>query len=248
MDQRFSWGIRAHTPSIFFDKANGRFNLIGKAGDELLSSPVGVALGNDRLFVADSALGKIFILDERGQLIKAIDELERPTGIAYDATTDRLFAADTLGHRISVFDSTGKLLFDFGSRGTGEGEFNFPSHIFLAGGQLLVNDNMNFRIQSFDIEGRFISLFGIHGDGSGYLSQPKGIAADSYGHIYVAGATIDRIQIFSPTGEFLLAFGSKGSRPGQFLMPAGVAVYNDLIYVADSYNSRIQVFQYVGDD
>jgi hypothetical protein len=27
-----------------------------------------------------------------------------------------------------------------------------------------------------------------------------------------------------------------------------VTIYNDRIYVADSYNSRIQVFQYVGNN
>ena len=31
-------------------------------------------------------------------------------------------------------------------------------------------------------------------------------------------------------------------------MPAGVAIENDLIYVADSYNSRVQVFKYLGED
>jgi len=231
-----------------YDRGRGRYQSIGKLDDESLRSPVGVALSEDRIFISDSALGKIFILDLQGPLIHAIEGLQRPTGLAFDEEANRLYVADTLRHCISVFDDDGTALFEFGARGTGEGEFNFPSHVHLSGGRLLINDNMNFRIQSFDLEGHFQSSFGTHGDGSGHFSQPKGVASDSLGHIYVAGATIDRIQVFSQAGEFLLAFGSEGSGPGQFLMPAGLAAQDDMIYVADSYNSRVQVFRYVGGD
>ncbi len=231
-----------------FDPDDRSYLLISTLEDESLSSPVGVALGNDRLFVADSALSKVFILDGKGQLLNSISGLQRPTGLAFDAETGRLYVADTLSHRIVVFDDEGRQLFEFGERGIDDGQFNFPSHIFLSAGRLLVNDNMNFRIQSFDADGSFLSSFGNHGDGSGSFSQPKGVAADQQGNIYVAGATIDRVQIFSPDGEFLLAFGNKGGQAGEFLMPTGVTIFNDRIYVADSYNRRVQIFQYVGGD
>lgn len=231
-----------------FDTAQRSYLLISSLEDESLSSPVGVALGKNRIFVADSTLGKVFILDGKGKLQNSISSLQRPTGLAFDAQTNRLYVADTLSHKIVVFDDEGQQLFEFGKRGAGDGEFNFPSHIFMSAGRLLVNDNMNFKIQVFDGDGHFLSSFGKHGDGSGSFSQPKGVAADSGGNIYVAGATIDRLQIFSPKGEFLLAIGNKGGQAGQFLMPTGVTIVDDRIYVADSYNRRIQIFQYVGGD
>ena len=83
---------------------------------------------------------------------------------------------------------------------------------------------------------------------SGFFSQPKGVAADSEGNVYVAGATIDRVQIFSLQGEFLLAFGRNGTGPGEFTMPTGLAIDDDLIYVTDSYNQRVQVFRYLPDE
>ncbi len=107
---------------------------------------------------------------------------------------------------------------------------------------------MNFRIQTFTLDGRFLSVFGDHGDSSGQFSQPKGVAADTQGNVYVAGATIDRVQIFSRQGDFLLAFGGEGKGPGEFLMPAGLTIVDDKIYVADSYNRRIQIFQFMGGD
>jgi DNA-binding beta-propeller fold protein YncE len=229
----------------FFDLDKQKYRFIYAVADEPLSSPVGVALSQNRIFVADSALSKVFILDHKGELLAEISGLQRPTGVAFDANTKRLYVADTMSHRIVVFDEAGRRLFEFGQRGIAEGEFNFPTHIFLSRGKLLVNDTMNFRIQTFDVDGRILSSFGNHGDGSGSFSQPKGVALDPRGNIYVAGATIDKVQIFSPKGEFLLAFGSKGDGDGEFVMPAGVTIVDNTIYVADSYNSRVQVFQYV---
>jgi DNA-binding beta-propeller fold protein YncE len=207
-------------------------------------SPVGIALGADEIFVADSSLEKVFVFDPRGGLKRTFSQLRRPTGLAYHSESARLFVAETLGHRIVVFDRAGNRLADIGARGTGQAEFNFPSHISIRGDKLLVNDSMNFQIKTFTLDGKEVSSFGRHGDGSGYLSQPKGIGMDSEGHIYVAGATIDRVQIFSSGGEFLLAFGDEGNAVGRFLMPAGLAIENDLIYVTDSYNGRVQVFKY----
>jgi DNA-binding beta-propeller fold protein YncE len=247
-DQKILVGDPGMHAVHLFDRGKRVYRFITTADDEPLSSPVGVALSQDRIFVADSALGKVFILDHKGVLLTTISGLQRPTGLAFDATSNRLYVADTMEHRIAVFDVNGQALFDFGQRGIAEGEFNFPSHIFLSNGRLLVNDNMNFRIQTFDTDGRFLSSFGTHGDGSGAFSQPKGVAADSDGNVYVAGATIDRVQVFSQQGEFLLAFGSKGVGAGEFVMPTGVTIVDDRIYVADSYNRRIQVFQYVGGD
>jgi sugar lactone lactonase YvrE len=227
------------------DRTRKSYEVVTSLGQYELVSPVGVTQTRDRLFVSDSALGKVFVLDSKGELLKTISGFERPTGLAFDTTSGRLYVADTLSHKIRVFDRDGLAQFEFGERGNGEGEFNFPSHIFFSSGNLLVNDNMNFRIQTFDPDGRFVSSFGNHGDGSGSFSQPKGVAADSDNNVYVAGATIDRVQVFSREGKFLLAFGSSGTGSGQFQLPTGITIANDIIYVADSLNRRVQVFQYV---
>ena len=50
--------------------------------------------------------------------------------------------------------------------------------------------------------------------------------------------------------RLLLAFGREGHGPGEFWLPAGIHIdAKDRIWVADSYNRRVQVFQYLrGDD
>jgi len=40
-----------------------------------------------------------------------------------------------------------------------------------------------------------------------------------------------------------------GHKAGEFWIPGGIAIdKDDYIYVADSYNQRIQVFKYVGKE
>lgn len=231
-----------------FDRAAKDYRRIVQAGDRPLITPVGVAFGGDLILVADSALEAAFAFDSDGELVFAIRGLERPTGLAYDPDGDRLFVSETLGHRISVFDGTGKKLSSFGGRGAADGEFNYPSHLFLRAGRLYVNDTMNFRVQAFGLDGRLLSSFGRHGDGSGDFAQPKGIAVDSEQHVYVVDAIFDRVQIFDAKGKFLLAFGESGVQAGGFWLPSGLFIAENLIYVADSYNSRVQVFRFLGGD
>jgi len=229
-----------------FDTAAHKYTRIDSAGAELLASPVGVALAGDSLYVADSGLGKIFVFDASAKLVGTMEGPERPTGLAWDDADGRLYVVDTTGHKVVAFGRDGKRLFEFGGRGTEDGKFNFPSHVTIWGGHLYVNDTMNFRIQIFDLEGRFISSFGTHGDGTGDFAQPKGIGVDSEGHIYVADALFNRVQIFDDHGRLLLVFGSDGAEPGGFWLPAGVTISQDRIYVADSYNRRVQIFQFLG--
>ena len=105
---------------------------------------------------------------------------------------------------------------------------------------------MNFRVALFDAEGNYRATFGELGDGSGYLARPKGIAEDTYGHIYVVDGQFHVVQVFDRTGKFLYRFGGQGTGVGEFWMPAGIFIdAHNTIYVADTYNSRIQVFQLI---
>ena len=82
---------------------------------------------------------------------------------------------------------------------------------------------------------------------AGYFGRPKGVAADTFGHIYVADAVFDNIQVFNLSGRLLLSLGERGTGPGQFGLPTGIAIStNNLIYVADGYNRRVQVLKYIG--
>jgi sugar lactone lactonase YvrE len=67
--------------------------------------------------------------------------------------------------------------------------------------------------------------------------------------VYVVDALVDKLQIFDSAGRFLLDVGEAGSNPGEFWLPNGIAISRDnQVFVADSYNHRVQVFKYMGTE
>jgi DNA-binding beta-propeller fold protein YncE len=210
-------------------------------------SPVAVAKTGDNLFVADSALGAVIGFNTKGALLFFRKEgLQRPAGLT--VADGRLFVVDSQLNAILVFDLAGALLTQFGKRGAGPGEFNFPTHISAdPHGVLLVTDSMNGRIQLLDLQGNFKGAIGSLGDSSGHFGRPKGVAVDSFGRVYVMDGLFDNLQIFERDGRLLLSLGEAGAKPGEFWMPGGIAIGGDnRIFIADSYNHRIQVLRYIG--
>jgi len=230
-----------------FNTNTSEYIRLNKSDNTYFASPVGVAIGDNQIYISDSKLGKVFIFNTEGESVMTIKDLKRPTGLSFNHDTKRLYVSDTLDHKIVIYNSTGQKQFSFGQREQDKGNFNFPTHLVLDNDKLYVNDTMNFRIQTFDLDGNYISGFGKHGDASGYFSQPKGIGLDSKGHIFVVDAIFHRVQIFDQKGQYLLDFGNQGSNAGEFWLPSGLFIDQDKIYVADSFNRRVQVFQYVGE-
>ena len=210
-------------------------------------SLVGIAAGAGRLFVTDSVAGSVIGLDAKGRTLWTLGRkfgLGRPTGIVWAG--DCLYVVDTTRHSVFMVSPDGAYLGGFGMQGAGAGQFNFPTNIARdADGTLYVTDTLNFRVQAFDPDGRYLGTFGHLGDAVGDFDKPKGVAVDSAGHIYVVEGLNDRVQIFDQSGQLLLAFGESGSAEGQFWLPTGITIVNDLVYVADSANRRVQVFEYL---
>lgn len=232
--------------------ASARYVCLSGTERERIGSPVGVAFDeNSGLYVTDAS-GRLFGFDAGGAVrfvttSAGAQRLQRPTGIAYSPARKVLFVVDTLAHAVRVFGTDGEFQSTFGSRGTGDGEFNFPTHITVApSGELYVTDALNFRVVIFDDRGRAAGSFGHHGDGSGDIAMPKGIAVDRSGTIYVVDALFDNVQMFNRSGEFLLTIGGRGVGFGEFWLPSGAFIdeHGDL-YVCDTYNRRVQVFRIV---
>jgi uncharacterized protein (TIGR03663 family) len=90
-------------------------------------------------------------------------------------------------------------------------------------------------------------VIGTQGSVEGQLNEPRGVAVDSAGNLYVADTFNHRIQVFDPNGVFQRAFGSFGASDGQLYEPRGVAVdAAGNVYVADTWNARIVKFDAQG--
>ncbi len=132
----------------------------------------------------------------------------------------------------------------FGTLGSGNGQFNHPYDIvFDSSGNIWVADTNNHRIQEFTSSGTYISQFGSYGTGNGQFSYPNYIAFDSSGNIFVTDYGNNRIQKFTGSGSYLTQFGTFGSGNGQFNKPTGIAIdSSDNIFVVDYNNCRVQKF------
>lgn len=234
-----------------FDQRGQTYQIFGG-----VSKPIGIATDAEgKIFVADAKIKKIMVFTKDGKFFTALGkqgDFLNPAGLVINRELERIYVVDSRRHHIVVLSLLdGSELFIIGKRGTGEGQFNFPSQITIdrETGNLWVVDTLNGRIQILDPEGKYLFGFGKLGDSPGSFSRPKGIGFDSEGHVYVVDSGFNNVQIFNKEGYPLMGFSGYGSTtPGAIILPAGIAIdSNDLIYVADQWNSRISVYQFLSE-
>lgn len=234
-----------------FDLKCRTYLRLDKLGEKRLMTPVGACVGSGgTIFVCDSEANSVYRLGDRdGRLpetLRVPDELQRPVAMYYDPHTDELYVVDVTGHDVKVLGAGGELLRVIGRRGSGPGEFNFPSAITADENHLWIADSGNHRVQQITRSGEAVAAFGQAGDAPGDLAMPKSVALDPAGHLYVVDGRFENIQIFDREGRLLLFFGEEGSGPGQFWLPGGIFIEpSGRIWVCDSYNRRLQIFQYL---
>ena len=237
---------------FIFDETASEFHLWNE--QELgipFSSPIGIALTENTVLVTDSEQGVVFELDLQGQLINTLGsgQLQRPTGIAYDPEQKHIFVSDTEDNSIKLLSRRGELIKVIGGSGTDPGQFNRPTYLQYINHKLYVSDSLNARIQILNELDDSIQVIGKRGLYIGNFSRPKGVAVDSDGNIYVTESYYDHLLIYNAEGEFLMAIGGSGSQPGQFSQPTGIWIdSHDRLFVSDMLNSRISIFQYLGDN
>lgn len=238
---------------LVFDFHNNKLSFWGTEGEGVLYKPSCVTSDSTgKIYVTDTAQDRAVVYSPEGDFLFGIGKkgrFEQPSGIAVNEKVGRIYIVDTRKHHVSVFDMKGEYLFDIGKRGVRDGEFNFPTFIAIGPeGKVHVVDTFNFRVQIFDPEGKFVFKFGTIGDMPGQFNRAKGIGIDSEGNIYVVDAAFNNVQIFNDKGQLLLFFGKIGKGRGDLWLPAGMHIRNDLIYVADQYNYRIDIYKFLGGD
>jgi DNA-binding beta-propeller fold protein YncE len=168
--------------------------------------------------------------------------LQRPQSGTVDAA-GRILVTDASRQAVFVFDPVAGELQVWDKA---EGLANFVTPIGIAtgaDGQILVADaqlGIVARLDSRGNPGRAI--------GRGVLKRPTGLAYDAvHKRIFVADTHLHDIKVFDDDGQLLKVIGRQGDAAGEFNFPTFLAFARNELYVADTMNSRIQVFADGGD-
>ncbi|ABX12943.1 Fibronectin type III domain protein [Nitrosopumilus maritimus SCM1] len=194
------------------------------------------------------------------------DELDNPTDVIVKSNGREIYVVDNNNNRINVFDDDGDADFLYGTfcnvaqiqdcndnadgaEEDGDGQFNTPLYIAMdALGKFFVVDSENERVQVFDDDGEFQFKLGSSDSGDDeYLGGAQGVTIqDSSRKIFVSNTENDSISVFGSTGNFLFDFDSFNGND-DFTNPSEMIIdnSNDLLYVADSGNDRIVIFEIV---
>jgi DNA-binding beta-propeller fold protein YncE len=157
-------------------------------------------------------------------------EFDSPTGIFVDGNGNVL-VADTNNGRIEKFSPNGTFV-------TSIGQFEAPSGIAVdrMGNIYVAEIGSKHRVQKLRPDGTFIAAWapGLYG--------PRRIAIGPDDSVYVVDS--GRNRIVNSVRWSGARLGSEGSGDGQFRGLSSVTVdpINSKVYVADTLNSRIQVF------
>jgi len=157
-----------------FDMPEQKYWSIRGTNREEFQFPVGVTVDRERrLYVTDAERKAVIGFDRGGSAFATITEgLQRPAGLAFNATNNLIYVVDVVRHEVLVYDLKGKLMFTFGGRGAEQARLNFPTNIAIdREGRVYISDAMNFRVQIFRSDGTFISNFGRLGDAVGDLAR-----------------------------------------------------------------------------
>ena len=185
-------------------------------------------------------------------------QFNKPRSLVCDRD-DNLYVADITG-RIQKFSPDGRWLLQWQMPQTDLGK---PKGMGLdPAGNIIVVEPHYMRVNHFTPEGKLVARWGVKGTEAGRFILPRGIAVNSRGEFYVSEYTVvDRVQRFGPLygattagppgspeatlppPAFLQVWGAPGLAEGEFNRAEGLGIGpRDEVFVADSCNHRIQVF------
>ncbi|MCP4346874.1 MAG: hypothetical protein GY795_15265 [Desulfobacterales bacterium] len=150
-------------------------------------NPIGIAADNEgHIYVTEVGNSRVQKFNSNGDFILSWGEegyedgnFMVPGGIAVDADGN-VYVIDSFptiseddpssmnNDRVQKFSSNGEFITKWGTRGSEDGEFLYPSGIAIDGsGYIYVVDSGNNRVQKFEPDGKFICKWGKKGSGDG---------------------------------------------------------------------------------
>jgi peptidylamidoglycolate lyase len=188
-------------------------------------------------------------------------QLSQPTGIGID-TNEHLFVFHRTGRKwttpfpdslisqptvLELDNETGKIINSWGAN-----YFIMPHGLTVdKENNIWLTDVALQQVFKFSHDGKLLLKLGeakVPGNDAAHFNLPTDVAVADDGSFYVSdGYGNSRVVKFSSTGKYIKAWGTFGNKPGQFIIPHGIAIdHNNIIYVADRQNNRVQLFDTTG--
>jgi peptidylamidoglycolate lyase len=239
-----------------FEGSSGRH--LRSWGANLFIMPHGLTIDSeDNVWVTDVLLHQVFKFNSRGELLLTLGQarvagsdqahFNLPTDVAV-LPDGSFYVSDGYGNaRVVKFSASGEYQFEWGTEGSGPGEFSLPHAIDVdTEGRVYVADRSNARIQIFDATGKFLAQWR-----SAELGRPYSISVAGNRAVVVDGGDqptegLDRSGAAEVDldGQILARFGRFGNYDGQFRLAHDVAIASDgSVFVADAWGQRVQKFE-----
>ena len=153
---------------------------------------------------------------------------------------DSIYVVDQGRTRIVKFSPDGQVLSVWGSKGSGDGQFDDPTSVAVdpKTNKVYVADPRNKRIQLFDSNGNFLTKWLVPEWG-----QPQGfedLAIDSdVGRLYASSANMNTIVVYDLEGKKLGTLAPPA--PDRLEGPSAIALATDRLLVLNTASSRVSL-------
>ncbi|ACL17263.1 Carbohydrate binding family 6 [Methanosphaerula palustris E1-9c] len=226
---------------------------IGSLGGGL-HAPGSVAVDDaGSVYVSDSANHQVQKFTSDGIFVKNwsnpvgnTGDFWYPVGIAVDPTGANVYVSDLESNRILKFTSNGDFVDEWNTSG---GDpygvaVDRSGHVFVA--EVYNYEGGLGQVQEFAPSGDLINNWS-----PGGKKNPLGVAVDSNNNVYISYFNSNQIRKFTSNGTWLATWGRAdgvhGSNATEFWAPTDIGVDgDDNVYVADTDNNRIQIFNAAG--
>lgn len=167
-------------------------------------------------------------------------KMSKPYGITSDED-GKMYVTDTGYDVVWVFDEEGKKVSFLG-----RGRLLTPTGIAIGkDGRVFVADSKAQKVFVFDKDDQMVMALG---QKPGELVNPSGLAIDpDTDRIYVANTRLHNIKVYDASnGKFLFDIGERGEKQGQLNFPTNIFIRHRKLYVSDTGNFRVQIFDLDG--
>ena len=186
-----------------FDQTGQLKNTIGSrgSGDGQFSSPSGISIKGDVLYVADTYKHRVQKLTSSGKFLHKFGQqgsgqgqFNCPLGVIIDSN-NKLIVSDYRNHTIQIFNDNGGWLLTIDGHGSGNHSFESPCGLALdPQGNIHVAAHGSNTIKVFTKEGVYVRMYGDP-------NHPSGIAIDDEGYSLVSEWRGHCLSIYDPEGN-----------------------------------------------